>query len=89
MKLNLPRRKRRHLPEREPQSLNVLDEGALECLGIEVATSLPALRVVRLLEQIKDWRGTPKSLQVDNGPELISATLQEWCEEKEVKLMPE
>jgi len=115
MKLNLPRRKKRRLPEREPQrltvqarvneswsldfmhdalysgkrfrTLNVLDEGVRESLGIEVDTSLPALRVVRLLEQIKDWRGTPKSLRVDNGPELISVTLQQWCEENEVKLM--
>lgn len=41
------------------RTLNVLDEGVREGLAIEVDTSLPAKRVVRVLTQLKEWRGLP------------------------------
>lgn len=69
------------------RTLNVLDEGVRECLGIEIDTSLPAGRVVRVLEQISAWRGYPQKLRMDNGPELISAQLVEWCERNHVEMM--
>ena len=69
------------------RTLNVLDEGTRECLAIEVDTSLPAERVVRALEQLKAERGLPMQLRVDNGPELISARLTDWCEEHNIKLV--
>jgi putative transposase len=53
--------------------LNVLDDFNREGLGIEVDFSLPAERVVRTLNQIIEWRGAPKAIRVDNGPEYISA----------------
>jgi putative transposase len=37
--------------------LNVLDDFNREGLGIEVDFSLPAMRVVRGLTQIIEWRG--------------------------------
>src|SRR5512141_2133557 len=39
------------------RTLNVLDEGVREGLAIEVDTSLPAERVIRVLEQVVSWRG--------------------------------
>ncbi len=51
---------------------NVLDDFNREALGIEVDFSLPSERVIRSLEQIMQWRGTPKVLRCDNGPEYIS-----------------
>ena len=42
------------------RTLNVIDEGTRECLAIEVDTSLPAERVIRILEQLKDERGLPE-----------------------------
>lgn len=68
------------------RTLNVLDEGVREALAIEVDTSLPAERVIRVLEQLKDSRPLPEQIRVDNGPELISAKLVAWCEEHEVRL---
>lgn len=68
------------------RTLNVLDEGTRECLAIEVDSSLPAERVVRTLEQLKEERGLPKQIRLDNGPELISAKLTDWCEQHDVKL---
>lgn len=54
---------------------NVLDDFNREGLGIEVDFSLPAERVVRSLNQIIEWRGKPRAIRVDNGPEYISSTL--------------
>ena len=44
------------------RTLNVLDDFNREGLGIEVDISLPALRVVRTLERIIEWRGKPLDL---------------------------
>ncbi len=59
--------------------LNVLDEGVREALAIEVDTSLPGERVVRVLDQIKSWRGVPEAIRCDNGPELVSEAFRNWC----------
>lgn len=56
-------------------------------MGIEVDTSLPAARVVRTLEQISEWRGLPKQLRLDNGAELISSVLVNWCKEHHIELI--
>ncbi len=61
------------------RTLNVLDDFNREGLGIEVDISLPALRVIRTLERIIEWRGRPLNIRVDNGPENVSAALQLWA----------
>lgn len=106
--LNLKRRIKKTLPEREKKplsvvnkpnvqwamdvmhdalycgkrfrTLNIIDEGTRECLAIEVDTSLPADRVIRVLERLKQERGLPQQIRVDNGPELISVNLLNYCE---------
>jgi len=62
------------------RALNVLDDFNREGLGIEVDFSLPSLRVVRTLNNIIEWRGKLGCIRVDNGPEYISSTLQNWAE---------
>jgi len=69
------------------RTLNVIDDFNREALWIEVDTSLPAERVVKVLEQLLDWRGKPTSLRMDNGPELISWRLESWAQEKHVDLL--
>ena len=51
---------------------NVLDDFNREGLGIEVDLSLPSSRVIRSLEQVIEWRGKPRVIRCDNGPEYIS-----------------
>ena len=63
---------------------NVIDDFNREGLGIEVDFSLPTERVIRSLEQIIEWRGKPKALRCDNGPEYISATLLTWAENRDI-----
>ena len=69
------------------RTLNVIDEGTRECLALEVDTSLPAGRVVRALERLKEQRGLPRQIRVDNGPELISAEFSDWCKNNGVSII--
>ena len=66
--------------------LNVIDDYNREVLAVDADTSLPALRVIRILEQLKESRGLPKMIRVDNGPEFISFKLDNWCKENKVTL---
>lgn len=65
---------------------NVIDDFNREGLGIEVDFSLPAERVIRSLEQIIEWRGKPKALRCDNGPEYVSAELSQWAERNAIRV---
>lgn len=66
--------------------LNVIDDYNRQVLWIETDTSLPALRVIRVLEQLKESRGLPEMIRVDNGPEFISKKLDNWCKQHNVTL---
>jgi len=68
------------------RTLNIIDEGTHEYLAIEVDTSLPADRVIRVLERLKKKRGLPQQLRVDNGPELTSSNLLNYCEDNAITL---
>jgi putative transposase len=64
---------------RKFRTLNVIDEGNREALVIDVAYSIPSLRVIRVLNELVAIYGRPAALRMDNGPELISEALTEWC----------
>ena len=57
---------------------NMIDDFNREGLIIEAAFSLPAIRVIRVLDQVIEWRGKPKRIRSDNGPEYISHLLKDW-----------
>jgi putative transposase len=61
------------------RTFNVIDESNREGLGIEVAHSIPALRVIRVMEQLIEVYGKPLALRLDNGSELTSIAFTEWC----------
>ena len=114
LKLNIRRRHKRRLPNREkialalPDSINkkwsmdfmsdaltdgrkfrtfnLIDDFNREVLAIEADTSLPAKRVVRVLERVIWEKGKPESIRVDNGPEFISSTLESFCKEQDIQL---
>lgn len=71
---------------RKIRLLNVLDDFNREMLWMEVDTSLPTLRVIRVLEALKETRGLPEMIRVDNGPEFISHQLDIWCKENNITL---
>lgn len=65
---------------------NVIDDFNRESLAIEADTSLPSLRVIRVLEKLIAQRGAPANIRCDNGPEFISHKLEEWCNDKTRKI---
>lgn len=68
------------------RTFNVIDDFNREGLGMEIDFSLPALRVVRALDRIIEWRGKPKVIRSDNGPEYIGHVLANWAEKHGVTL---
>ena len=68
------------------RTLNVVDAYTRECLAIEVDTSLPGQRVVRLMERLTAWYGVPQAIRVDNGPEFAGRVLDAWAYGKGVRL---
>lgn len=66
--------------------LNIVDDFNRQVLALEADLSLPALRVIRVLEYLKEFRGLPKMIRVDNGPEFISHALDEWCRRHQISL---
>jgi putative transposase len=71
---------------RKLRTFNALDEGNREALGIEVATSIPSMRVTRVLDELIEIHGKPAAFRIDNGPELTSKLFQAWCRERGIEL---
>lgn len=68
------------------RTLNVIDEANRECLAIEVATSIPAARLIRVLSRLVDYYGTPDAIRLDNGPEMVSGAFTEWAASKGIAI---
>ena len=71
---------------RRIRALAVVDECTRESLAIEVDTSLPGERVVRVIEQIAKQRGLPSEIISDNGPEFTGLVMDRWAYEHGVQL---
>jgi putative transposase len=60
--------------------VNVLDEYTRQALVMHAGRSLSADQTVAQLEALVAARGrAPRFLRVDNGPELTSHALRDWC----------
>jgi len=59
---------------------NIIDDYNRESLVIEVDTSLRSARLARVLARLKEIRGLPDILRVDNGPEFIGDVFVSWCQ---------
>lgn len=66
------------------RTFNVLDDFNREALAIEIDTSLPSQRLVRVFEQLKAERGLPNVLRTDNGPEFLGEAFVSWCEANDI-----
>lgn len=64
----------------------LVDDFTRECPAIEVGHSLPAWRVIHVLERVAAERGLPRSIICDNGPEFTSKALDRWAYEHGVTL---
>ena len=66
--------------------LTVIDDFTRESLATEVDTSLPGLRVTRVLDRLAVERGLPELITVDNGPEFAGRILDAWSYAHGVRL---
>ena len=64
----------------------VVDVFTRDALAIEVATSLPGGRVVRVLGRLAAARGAPREIVLDNGPESAGRAVDRWAYEQGVRL---
>ena len=64
--------------------LVVVDDFIRECLSLVADTSLLGARVARDLECIMTARGRPLLMVSDNGTELKSLAVLEWCQRHDV-----
>ena len=71
---------------RRVRVLNIMDDCSRECLAAYADYSIPAWKVIMVLEQVINERGKPAKIRVDNGPEFISKELKGWCENNGITL---
>ena len=66
--------------------LNIVDDFSRVCVGQLVDLSISGARMVRLLDELRASRGLPKTLVLDNGPEMTSKAMFFWSRQHGVKL---
>jgi putative transposase len=71
---------------RKLRTLTLVDDFTRECPALEMATSIPGSRVCRVLDRLKEERGLPKTIVVDNGPEFVSFAVDQWAYREGVEL---
>jgi putative transposase len=71
---------------RQFRCLTIIDEFSRECLAIHVDHSIPAVRVIEILESIKEERGLPAVIMTDNGSEFTSRAFDAWAYSREIKI---
>lgn len=67
-------------------TFNVIDDYNRQAIAVEVAHSMPAATVTRLLERIIKEQGKPERFRTDNGPEFISREFRDWCAGKDIQV---
>ncbi len=70
---------------RKLRTFNLIDDFNREVLTIEIDTSLTGERVRRILERVIDYKGKPKQIRSDNGPEFICDKLNEFLNENKIE----
>ena len=66
--------------------LNIMDEFSWESLAIYPSHSIPAVRVIEVLERLREERGLPEVIVTDNGSEFTSRAFDAWAYARGVKI---
>ena len=64
----------------------MIDEGNREALRIEIGTSISAIRVVCIMNELIEVYGKPKAIRLDNGPQLTAHKFVWWAEMHQIEL---
>lgn len=68
------------------RTVNVIDDFNREVLGIDIATSMSSLRVIRYLDQLAEWHAYPEKIRVDNGSEFTSEVFVNWAKAHDIMI---
>ena len=71
---------------RRLKCLTIVDEFTKESIDIVVDHGISGLYVARILDQVARFRGYPKAVRTDQGPEFTSCALDQWAYAKGVTL---
>jgi len=63
------------------RTFNIIDDYNRESLAIEIDTSITGRRLIRIFERLREERGLPDVLRVDNGPEFLSGDFVGWADQ--------
>ena len=66
--------------------LTIVDEFSRESLAIHPSHSIPAVRVIEILEQLRVERGLPQVIVTDNGSEFTSRAFDAWAYAQGIKI---
>ena len=66
--------------------LTIVDDYTREWKAAVVDTSIGGIRVVRLLEELRETTGLPTAIVTDNGPEFTSRAFLSWAEQRGIDL---
>jgi putative transposase len=70
--------------QRKFRLFNVIDNFKREGLAIEAGFSLPTTRVIRVLDQLLEWRSKTIAIRCDNDPEFISHEFTSWAKKHDI-----
>jgi putative transposase len=65
--------------------LAVVDDFTRECLALVADTSLSGRRLARELDAVIVRRGKPRTIVSDNGTEMTSMAVLEWCQASQIE----
>jgi transposase InsO family protein len=67
--------------------LNIIDEFTRECLSIKVKRRIKSQDVIEELFNLFIFRGIPKHIRSDNGPEFTARVVRKWLDQLGVKTL--
>ena len=67
--------------------LNIIDEYTRECLAVLVARKIKAQDVIDTLFNLFIFRGIPRHIRSDNGPEFTAKAIRKWLSRLGVKTL--
>ncbi|TEO45126.1 IS3 family transposase, partial [Pseudomonas aeruginosa] len=71
---------------RRIKCLTVVDDFTKESVGILVEHGISGFRVTRALDEMARFRGYPKAIRTDQGPEFTGKALDQWAYQRDIKL---
>jgi transposase InsO family protein len=70
---------------RRIKCLTVVDDFSRECVDIAIDYGMGGQYVTRVLDQVGQFRGYPKAIRTDQGPEFTSRAFMAWAHARGVR----